>query len=1658
MTPHRSIRKRRSTAGSGLTKPTRSRLTRAMRSSGPFGLGGRSRGSRLERLEPRQMLAATSFAGAILADVNAQPASSVPAAIGNDFAVNPLGTDNDFVTVGSEAYFAAQDHVHGTELYETDGSTVTLVKDIVPGTESSSPTNLTDVNGTLYFTVTSPTGAESLWTSDGTGAGTKILGALPGATSVSDLTVVGNNLFFVDATALGPQLWVSDGTAPQFVHQFGPLESISSLVSFNQKLYFADNEGGATPVGKLGTSDGTGVAFVNTPTPFPYHSIGQLQTVTTTSAAGGTQSLYFAGDNDLWQYDGTSPPTVAFLDSYSPVGGLTAVGGTLFFVPGDTGNLWSTTPSTTPVEITPPAAGDNNIVLSVVDAGGTLYFTQSVAGALELFAITQADTASASAPIDQKQRASAFSALTPGETINQQIFFVGGDNGLWVADGAPGDTAEIKMSNAAPVLFAGATAVNNKLVFFASATSDGSNVWETNGTNATELPPIASGTEDSTPSLVSGVAPFGPAPTAINVGGAVYFTANRPELGPPIPLDLYKTDGSEAGTVLVKSGALPESVAVGLSQIMWNMNGNLVYVDAGLTAINAAGVSVQLFPGLAAVSGVLQVGTTWYFIGSAAGGVTQLYSTDGTPSGTKLVAGANVPASVFSEGLATLGDNQTVYFLAPAPAPAPTGDAEIFAYNGTTATPIQDVGANDASTTLFTSGANLIVTSAPGGVQSLWISDGTQGGTQQVSFGAAPPPLIDSGSVLPVTGGYVFGGTVSDALGVHDELWKVDTTTSPPTASVLSPLGFNGTGYAVLSNFEQVGQYVTFNVNSTTGTQLWTTDGTANGTTLLHSFSGAGFNGSAPSGFTLFNGKLYFAADDGTNGSQLWATDGTSQNTAAVTNINANESTGGFDPTNLTVVGNQLWMSGNDGTNGDQPWVSDGTAAGTTLAAVLTPGGSGPSGFTAFNNSSGQIFLRATDPMHGSEPWEMRLASVQPLVATAAGNFTATAGANFSHVVATFTDPNSPAAAASYSATVSWGDGPADTNATISGPDSNGTFTVTDSHTYPVANSGLTVMVTVHRGGFPDSNSVSETVNVSTQLVVALATLTAVEGLSQAFPLATFTDSLGSQPLSDYTATITWLDDNTTSNASITFNSGVFTVVGVHTFSELGSLAAAVTIDRVGLPTVGGSARIAVSPPQPLNARTMGALTATGASFNGALATFTDPNGAAAVSSYSATVSWGDGQTDTNATISGPDGSGTFTVTDSHTYAQKSTNTVTVTVHRSGFPDSNAVTDTVTIITSGGGGKLSATEAIDVIGFSTTGASTVPAPGLLADVTGSGTLSIVPGTATGQNGGTFQFNADGSFTYTPPASFNGFDHATYTATDGAGDKVSATVTVLSHTAAVAWKFYESMLDRDAEDQGLSFWISQFNSGVPTSQIAVSFFAGNELQTRVITDYYLQYLGRQPDTDGLNYWMAQWTAAGGPEDVQAGFANSPEFTAQNGNAPSGWVTGLYEKILNRAPEAQGLAYWIGQVQQLSLQDGMSFLDDQQARFVIADRILKSQERYQDIIVPGWFAQFVQRQPSANELTQYVNELLGGTPDRTVEEEIIDQAGAAADVPSPALGTAVSLPDFDYVPLVEQNQASVSAAVSSDALAGANAGSSPGQAGVAAKDALFANLGT
>ncbi|HEX6864553.1 MAG TPA: hypothetical protein VF414_17115, partial [Thermoanaerobaculia bacterium] len=88
---------------------------------------------------------------------------------------------------------------------------------------------------------------------------------------------------------------------------------------------------------------------------------------------------------------------------------------------------------------------------------------------------------------------------------------------------------------------------------------------------------------------------------------------------------------------------------------------------------------------------------------------------------------------------------------------------------------------------------------------------------------------------------------------------------------------------------------------------------------------------------TVLGGRLLFAGEGGAEGTELWSTDGTDAGTSLVRDIH-DADLGGSDPTSLRAFGDRALFLADDGVHGFELWKSDGTEAGTALVAELVPG------------------------------------------------------------------------------------------------------------------------------------------------------------------------------------------------------------------------------------------------------------------------------------------------------------------------------------------------------------------------------------------------------------------------------------------------------------------------------------------------------------------------------------------------------------------------------------------------------------------------------------------------------------------------------------------------------------------------------------------------
>jgi ELWxxDGT repeat protein len=151
------------------------------------------------------------------------------------------------------------------------------------------------------------------------------------------------------------------------------------------------------------------------------------------------------------------------------------------------------------------------------------------------------------------------------------------------------------------------------------------------------------------------------------------------------------------------------------------------------------------------------------------------------------------------------------------------------------------------------------------------------------------------------------------------------------------------------------------------GDEVWATDGTTAGTAMLKDVR-SGSSGSGPSSLTCSGGKLYFVADDGVSGLELWVSDGTGTGTVLVKDINPGRPRGKNRPRDLVSCKGELFFATDDGTNGVELWKSDGTASGTVMVRDIRSGslGSNPKRLLCFR---GKVVFNATTSAHGAELW-----------------------------------------------------------------------------------------------------------------------------------------------------------------------------------------------------------------------------------------------------------------------------------------------------------------------------------------------------------------------------------------------------------------------------------------------------------------------------------------------------------------------------------------------------------------------------------------------------------------------------------------------------------------------------------------------------------------
>ncbi len=867
----------------------------------------------------------------------------------NALAESNPANNSDGIATGNRSYavlhhtmyFAADDGIHGNELWRSDGTEAGtfMVRDIEPGLASSNPSNITAANGKIYFSANTVNNGIEPWVCDGTAGGTQLLMDIKPSDASSyptDFIEFGNDVYFVtdgDNSSLGA-LWKTDGTTAGTKLVKNPGDTgdggyfMAQLVKANNLLFFTfiSNTTGY----EVWRSDGTdgGTYQVGTAVTF-YELPIQLTSY--------NNKLYFSSDNDgagykLWVSDGTDAGTMPapgnhdiLLNSDGNFGSLPVLNNVLYLpgapiLPG--GGLYKYDASGNSGLIKVKDLADSDFIYSsemkVVD--NTLYFRLDNSNISRSYQELWSSKGSESSTKLVDTSARIYNLSNGGSTLyfvkNNKFF---GDE-LWKIIDSHFGTFPILVSD----VFRGAvssypnylTAFEGKLFFSATDDRKGNELFMTNG--------LAFGfgaklvKDINTVSTGSSYAGYY-SNTMTPLGSSVLFTAFEKRYGH----ELFKSDGTEHGTGLLNDIVPGEFISGPKESYPYNLTtkNNAVYFIATddypvyfFTATRSiyksdgtkAGLQ-KIVGGYNAYNGYLYIldfkvadnGLVFYVLHNYNTGGNELWRSDGTTAGT-----LQLSSTVYSTHSLNVSGN-TAFFVA--------GDAmngyELWKSNGSvTGTAIvKDInpGTGNSNPVGMFVYKNAVYFAADNGAgPSFWKSDGTSDGTIQL---AIIDPWYSASSVFStaryhfeISNNILYFSAINYADSKGTQLWRTDGTVSgtrpvkdvSPDANSFYPIPYyltdvNGTLFFITND------------NGVIGTELWKTDGTEAGTQLVKDVT-EGTEGGL-NNLVSFGGKLYF-----TKSGVLWSSDGTADGTMPVDDAVISEVT----IQNIVAAGDKLFLSG----------------------------------------------------------------------------------------------------------------------------------------------------------------------------------------------------------------------------------------------------------------------------------------------------------------------------------------------------------------------------------------------------------------------------------------------------------------------------------------------------------------------------------------------------------------------------------------------------------------------------------------------------------------------------------------------------------------------------------------------------------------------------
>lgn len=748
----------------------------------------------------------------------------------------------------------------------------------------------------------------------------------------------------------GNELWRSDGTPEGtiMVKDITPGTagtSISNITAVGEKLLFCVFD--ATGTQQIWISNGTGAGT---------HLVKSIITtnaqISSKFVTANGVSYFLASGNifydQLWRTDGTAGGTKLVANFYTPefnygyaVDNLTSYKGKVYFSMQNNGgpDLWMSdgTVAGTHIlntKINSHTGGDTPGLLTVLD--NKLYFAANDGSGYKIWQ-TEGDSASSKAlPFSNGVRVNGMGYGQQFSVIKHTLYFSGNMAGeatyklyKYDLDSSYGSVPVKDDHSGSQSFVSYIQAVNDSLVFFVD--------YDANRKQSL----LATSNKDTGTTLLlqSAINNIDCFRNIVEINHEIYFTYYDANTG----FEVWKSDGTVSGTKIVKD----------ISPGLFSSSPTYITHSNGLTLLNA------------------NDGISGY----------ELWKTDGTDDGTILVkniktrfTASSYALNYFGRSYSVLHDNELLF--------AATDDLygeEIWKTDGSAEgtfllkdirpgildgtqypillTAFKDVHyffgrSDDLKLPLYKTKGTTVTTellqSFPGiknlpqeedmvagithlfckvfnndsSYSSLYVID-TLNNVTQLKKGIHTPDDQNSAVIKDTLFFFTQGNN-------GPELWRSDGTVTGTTLVRSINPGAPDPRVSYMFAFKNK---VYFLATDAIGKHLWVSNGTEAGTYM--------FLGLTMSGYPLVKSgdKFYFAAADADHGTELWVSNENAGNAKMVKDINPGDGSTNIDY--MVDVNGILYFTADDGVHGNELWKSDGTEAGTSLVKDINVGAGG---------------------------------------------------------------------------------------------------------------------------------------------------------------------------------------------------------------------------------------------------------------------------------------------------------------------------------------------------------------------------------------------------------------------------------------------------------------------------------------------------------------------------------------------------------------------------------------------------------------------------------------------------------------------------------------------------------------------------------------------